>query len=172
MKNLLIVILSFITIFISNSRVYAFENEAKKQEVFYLQQQEKIVNTDLQPFMIADNNTIIKIVNPSPLWIGSVFFMGLGQILLGDFLRGAKFWLFSILSTIIIAAITRNGSLSASISVLIFQIWSIMDAYEMATDLAVERVRLTDSRKIKEALNILEKFSISDNSLKFQAISF
>lgn len=170
MKNLLIVILSFITVFISNSRAYAFENEAKKQEIFYLQQQEKIINTDLQPFMIADNSTSRANV-PQIAWIGSIFIMGLGQLLLGDLGRGFSFWLWFILGSIVLV-FTIVGVVLIPLYFVILHVWSIIDAYNMANDLTFTRVKLSDNKKIKEALNILEKFSIADNSLKFQAISF
>ncbi|MEK7431589.1 MAG: hypothetical protein AABZ74_00535, partial [Cyanobacteriota bacterium] len=149
-----------------------FEQEVKNQENIYSIKQENILSKDFQPFMIAENSSV-KVIKPEMGWVGSIFVTGLGQMIMGDVMRGLKFWLFGILGAFLFNIIIKNSGASASLSWGLVHIWSIIDAYQMAEERAVSKAQLFSNRtKIEEFAKTLDKISVLDDKVQFKVIDF
>jgi TM2 domain-containing membrane protein YozV len=98
----------------------------------------------------------------SPAWIGSIFIVGLGQMLLGDVGRGV---LFLIGTAVGYALFVLPG--------LILHIWCIIDAYNMAKAQAEgdEEARLLNER-IAQVEKVLNRVSASNAKLNYSLASF
>ncbi|MFN8671734.1 MAG: hypothetical protein U0457_06560 [Candidatus Sericytochromatia bacterium] len=179
MRKKLIIAMSIITTLAINTPVFALEKEVssinnviEKTSNIYTLNSENILISDLQPFMIAENQSV-KVITPEIGWVGSIFITGLGQIIMGDFWRGAKFWGFIIIGAVALSLITGNGSLSGSVAGVIGHIWSIIDAYQMAEDRAIEKAKLlSNNKKLEELAKTLDKFSVSNNKIQFNLAKF
>lgn len=92
MKNrFIIIIISFITVFFSQSQVWASSEKLKTQTEFNNIQINKslFLITDDSPAIITKRVGDVK--EQSNWWIASIFIVGLGQIIMGDVNKGFKF---------------------------------------------------------------------------------
>ncbi|MFN8576000.1 MAG: hypothetical protein U0354_04015 [Candidatus Sericytochromatia bacterium] len=107
-------------------------------------------------------------------WIGSIFVTGLGQILLGEVLRGLAFLGVVILGVIVIGfTMGSTGAVIAPLYALVFQIWSIFDAYGIAKRQAEgdEEARLLNE-KLAQIEKVLNRISIENNKLSYSLANF
>lgn len=158
-KSLFTILLTFTFIFYTSSPSWSMNND------LYL---EKNV------FSFSESNTLDSesICNGNSAWIASVFFPGLGQVLMGDLSRGLKFPLIMIGGAILIVFLIMGGSFGGSLSGqlhLLFSffisilfsipvyIWNIVDAYLMEKDLFEKCNNIKEINSTKE--NSLTRYS-------------
>ncbi|MFN8576097.1 MAG: hypothetical protein U0354_04510 [Candidatus Sericytochromatia bacterium] len=107
-------------------------------------------------------------------WIGSIFITGLGQILLGEVLRGLGFLAAVILGGVLIGVVGGSSNPLIATYALVMQIWSVFDAYNIAKRQAEgsdEEARLLNE-KLAQIEKALDKLSIQNNKLSYNLASF
>lgn len=176
-KKLLSLFLCLITVLFVNNPAFAIE---KNHTIIdnYKPELSSFINVSegTEPIYLARERTRSSGSNEmSWLWIGSLFMTGLGQILLGEVWRGLGFMAL-VIGGIIVIGFTMGyfGPSIGTLYALIIQIWSTVDAYNIAWRKAYgddEEARLIQEQlaKLEESLN---KFSVSNNQLKYSLASF
>lgn len=196
-KKFLIFIVTFVMVFTYQAKSWATVNQADKLVETMTIEKNTFLQTDASPFVLAANSEDLNAKNTnSSLWVASIFIPGLGQILMGDAIRGLSFWFYAILVTVTVAIIAisqgafidfgtgRTAGFIAfrNILYLIVYVWNIIDAVNMASEKNVS-FSLTDFyNKSKQAetnlpemqkkLRFLEKIRLSQNGISIEAISF
>ncbi|MFN4149708.1 MAG: hypothetical protein ACK4IX_02095 [Candidatus Sericytochromatia bacterium] len=161
-KSLFTILLTFAFIFYTSSPSWSMNND------LYL---EKNV------FSFSESNTFDSesICNGNSAWIASVFFPGLGQVLMGDVSRGLKFPLIMIGGAILIVFLIMGGNFGGSlggqlhllfsffISILFsipLYIWNVVDAYLMGKDHFEKCNNIKEINATKENFLTMYSFSI------------
>lgn len=196
-KKLLVTLIAFVTVFFTQSQVWAAATTAETttQAMNIAIDKSTFLASDEAPAMIAkrmgDGGA------SSMMWIASIFITGLGQILMGDLWRGLKFTLLgygiiilgSVLLPIVIGALAGTGNLGlvslastiglvAYIAYLAVHIWNIIDAYNMSQEQAGMSKLNADEmakmeRDIKTAVEIANSVKVSDNgAISMRALAF
>lgn len=196
-KKLLVTLIAFVTVFFTQSQVWAAATTAETttQAMNIAIDKSTFLASDEAPAMIAkrmgDGGA------SSMMWIASIFITGLGQILMGDLWRGLKFTLLgygiiilgSVLLPIIIGAVAGTGNLGlvslagtlglvAYIAYLAVHIWNIIDAYNMSQEQSGMSKLNADEmakmeRDIKTAVEIANTVKVSDNgAISMRALAF
>lgn len=196
-KKLLVTLIAFVTVFFTQSQVWAAATTAQTttQAMNIAIDKSTFLASDEAPAMIAkrmgDGGA------SSMMWIASIFITGLGQILMGDLWRGLKFTLLgygiiilgSVLLPIIIGAVAGTGNLGlvslagtlglvAYIAYLAVHIWNIIDAYNMSQEQAGMSKLNADEmakmeRDIKAAVEIANSVKVSDTgAVSMRALAF
>lgn len=164
MKKLLIVLFAIVSIFVQYSPVYA----------------EAIPDTQINKSYVQEENILSMSVNKKTpatnfLWITNFFIMGLGQMLMGDIWRGLKFYVYIVIEFVLAIGIgvimklagVNNATVSlwsgisgllVGLSIPVFYIMSIVDAYNM-------------SQEQSEEANILTRLSFK-NGVNYQVLAF
>lgn len=178
LKKFFIVLVTMLSVFLTQSQVWAAVQQSDKVvENLNIQiDKSTFMVSDEAPAIIARRDRSSVSHTPSGLWIVSIFILGLGQILMGDALRGLKFWLFALLGGLILGIIFYP---LASLAILIVYIWNIVDAYNMSQEQAFdEDSKAIDKDKAMALLydkieKLSEKVKNSDNGyVSLNALSF
>ena len=198
MKNkFIIVVIAFITLFFSQSQVWASSENLKNHTEFSNIQIDKSVflSNDESPAIIAKRVGDVK--EQSSWWIASLFIAGLGQILMGDLWRGLKFTLVaygSIIVGTIIGYIALLGvpasdsfaqfailiitMLVLSVAYIVFAEWSTIDAYNMSKEQA-GMSKLNDEQiakleeDLKTVMELTNSVKVSDSgAVSVRALAF
>ena len=181
MKNkFIIVVIAFITLFFSQSQVWASSENLKNHTEFNNIQIDKSVflSNDESPAIIAKRVGDVK--EKSSWLIASIFIVGLGQIIMGDFWRGFKFMLnfyglfilgslfgvsLSIISYALGFYVLVAGILALILTLLyttIFYILNIMDAYKMSQEQAgTSKLNEEQISKLEKELKTVMDFATS-----------
>ena len=181
MKNKFItIIIAFITVFFSQSQVWAAANssETTTQAINVAIDKSVFLSNDESPAIIAKRVGDVK--EKSSWWIASIFIVGLGQIIMGDFWRGFKFMLnfyglfilgslfgvsLSIISYALGFYVLVAGILALILTLLyttIFYILNIMDAYKMSQEQAgTSKLNEEQISKLEKELKTVMDFATS-----------
>jgi hypothetical protein len=183
-KKFLIMLFSTVILFISQGNVWAAANNINGQT------QEKYTLIDKDFF--SNNETFqLSAVKDYPgnkiAWIASIFIMGLGQILMGDVMKGLSFYFIDIIVFIlgiIIFFISPKAAsgipyywfytiILVSVTWIAVYIWNIYDAYHMSRELNEENKELSLlNEKLSKIMKITNKINISGNEINYQVFSF
>jgi archaellum component FlaF (FlaF/FlaG flagellin family) len=187
-KKFLIILFSAIILFISDGNVWAAAKNVngKIDEKYTLINKDFFINNDTVKLSTSETSS-----SNNMAWIGSIFIMGLGQIIMGDILRGLSFYLIDIaiffLGIIILITFSPKGSsgfpygwglniplISILIGWIIVYIWNIFDAYHMSQKLNEEPNNELSllSEKLSNMMKITNKINVSNNAINFQCFSF
>lgn len=200
LKKLLIIFITFITIFLPQSQAWATVNNSEKiiKEINISIDKSTFLAIDDSPALIARRERQKETNTNSIAWFSSIFIAGLGQILMGDFWRGFKFTLLvyglaifsgpltyfftSILNkpgadfSAVFSLILIYGAIT--VAILAIYIWNIIDAYIMSKEL--DKTNKADdeevselTEKLKVTINIINSSQISENgTVSVSAFSF
>ena len=178
-KNLLIILVSFVTVFFNQSQVWAIKNTENIQKIVTLDN--PMFFTYESPYMTSEKIEIND--SDSKLWVGSIFITGLGQILMGNTFTGVTFFLTqTVLVVSSIYTITTNSGagfigfsgwassifitpiilLFLGVSIIYLHIWNIADAYNISQE-KPESSDLNENYigKLEKKLKISNKGDIS-----------
>ena len=180
-KRILVTLIAFVTVFMTQSQVWAAANNAEKTT------QAINVAIDKSTFLVADDAPamIAKRMGDgggnSMMWIASIFITGLGQILMGDLWRGLKFIfmvvgvyavsiILGVIASASIAGAATSGNLAGatglagilgivglvlSIGALAVHIWNIIDAYNMSQEQAgMSKLNEQDMAKLEKDMKV------------------
>jgi len=108
-------------------------------------------------------------------WVGSIFITGLGQILLGEVIKGLLFIAGAIIGVVIIGfTFSYLSPPIATIYAFAIQIWSVFDAYAIAKKQAEgndEEARLL-TEKLAQLEKTFNKFSVENSRLNYSLATF
>jgi TM2 domain-containing membrane protein YozV len=171
-KKFVISLIAFLTIFLTQSPVWASnQNAGKIQQTITIER--PVFFTNQPPYLLADNISLGKDLN---VWVLSILIPGLGQMIMGDILRGLKFPLIMAAGVGLISFLFLGGIVSVGggdnaygiklISVFLYSvalilpvyIWNIIDAYNMAQ----EEPETNLEKRIYFGFEFAEKIKISD----------
>ena len=196
-KKLLVTLIAFVTVFFTQSQVWAAATTAETttQAMNIAIDKSTFLASDEAPAMIAKR--MGDGGGSSMMWIASIFITGLGQILMGDLWRGLRFTLLgygiiilgSVLLPIVLGAVAGTGNLGlislggtigliAYIAYLAVHIWNIIDAYNMSQEQAGMSKLNADEmakmeRDIKAAVEIANSVKVSDTgAVSMRALAF
>lgn len=196
-KRLLVTLIAFVTVFFTQSQVWAAANNAEQTT------QAINVSIDKSTFLASDDAPAMMAKRMgdgganSMLWIASIFITGLGQILMGDVWRGLRFAILaygiiilgSILLPIIVGSLAGTGNagligiagiigLVAWVAYLVVHVWNIIDAYNMSQEQS-GMSKLNDQemakleQEMKAAVEVANRIKVSNNgAVSFNAFAF
>ncbi len=199
-KKLLVTLIAFVTVFFTQSQVWAAANHAETttQAINVAIDKSTFLASDEAPAMIAkrmgDGGA------NSMMWIASIFVTGLGQILMGDLWRGLKFifivvgaYAVNIILGVIAAGSALTGNVGATaglagifgivslvvwIGVIAVHVWNIIDAYNMSQEQAgMSNLKDQDIAKLekdlKSAMELATSVKVSDSgAVSIRALAF
>lgn len=196
-KKFLVVLVAFVTVFLTQSQVWAAVQNSDKVQQAITVDKSVFFAQETSPDMLAMK--MGRGGDTSFLWIASIFIPGLGQILMGDVWRGLKFLLLTIglevvwavLAGVILAGAYANPGSGAGligifgivgiivwVVVIAVWIWNIIDAYSMAQEGAgMSKLNENDIANLEKQLNAVVEFAnnvkVSDNgSVSVRAFAF
>ncbi len=196
-KRLLIVFVAFVTVFLTQSQVWAAATDTSKPSEVMVVDKSTFFNQD-SPAMIAKKMGSGGMDN-SILWIASIFVTGLGQILMGDLWRGLTFtltvvglWVVNaVLGAVVAGMVVSNPggvaglagifgivSLVIWLAVLGVHIWSILDAYNMSQENSgMSKLNENELAKLqnemKKAVELANSVQVSNNgTVSVKAFAF
>lgn len=200
LKKLLIVLITFITIFLPQSQAWATVNNSEKiiKEINISIDKSTFLAIDDSPALIARRERQKETNTNSIAWFSSIFIAGLGQILMGDFWRGFKFTLlvyglaiFSGPLTYFFTSILNKPSADFSsiftfilvygligVAISAIYIWNLVDAYNISKELdeanKVDDEELSGiTENLKVAINVISSSQITENgAILIKAFSF
>ena len=180
-KKLLVTLIAFVTVFFTQSQVWAAANHAETttQAINVAIDKSTFLASDEAPAMMAKR--MGDGGGNSMMWIASIFIAGLGQILMGDLWRGLKFTLLvygigiigAVLGTVLAvggaAAGTTAGFGIASIiglvgyiAAIVFYVFNIIDAYNMSQEQAgMSKLNDQEMAKMEKELKTVMDFATS-----------
>ena len=193
-KKFITVIIAFIAVFFSQSQVWASSENLKIQTEFNNIQIDKSIflSLDESPAIIAKRDS----QGNNSIWIASIFFVGLGQILMGDLWRGLKFTLLvygiGIIGTVLEAVVTGTSAgtsagfrlasiigLVGYIVAIVFYVFNIIDAYKMSQEqvgvskLNDEQEMAKMEKELKTAIELINSVKVSDSgAVSVRALAF
>ena len=193
-KKFITVIIAFIAVFFSQSQVWASSENLKIQTEFNNIQIDKSIflSLDESPAIIAKRDS----QGNNSIWIASIFFVGLGQILMGDLWRGLKFTLLvygiGIIGTVLEAVVTGTSAgtsagfrlasiigLVGYIVAIVFYVFNIIDAYSMSQEQAGVSKLNNDQemakmeKDLKTVMDFANSVKVSDSgAVSVRALAF
>jgi hypothetical protein len=185
-KKFLVVLVAFVTVFLTQSQVWAAVQNADKVQ--------QVITIDKSTFLAKEAPDMLAMKMGSGgansmLWIASIFITGLGQILMGDLWRGLTFTLIVVaiwVGTAVIGGLLVSGAVAGGgtgllgiwgivslvlwIAALAVHIWNIIDAYNMSQEMSgMSKLNENDMAKLEEQLNASIEFAknikVSDNGV-------
>jgi ABC-type sugar transport system permease subunit len=196
-KRLLIVFVAFVTLFLTQSQVWAAATDTSKSDEVIVVDKTAFFNQD-SPAMIAKKMGSGGMDN-SILWIASIFIAGLGQILMGDMWRGLRFTLIvygipiilGIIGGVIAAgAVANPGGAAGLLGIwslvgivgwivsVVFYVLNIIDAYNMSKEESgMSKLNSEELAKlqqdIQKATEIANSIKVSSNgTVSVKALAF
>lgn len=182
-QKFFILIFSLILTFVYQSKVWAITDHIKETT--------QIVNTNIDKsifFPSAETPNLIVRDKDSDLWIASIFIPGLGQMLMGDLLRGLKYTLIFTFAVVFIiigiileyySRIEGTGipmgigylmSVAPLIAIVVCYIVSLRDAIDMSK----EQFKIIEiEQNLKTTMGIANNIKLSNNgNVMSKALSF
>ena len=180
-KKLLVTLIAFVTVFFTQSQVWAAANHAETttQAINVAIDKSTFLASDEAPAMMAKR--MGDGGGNSMMWIASIFIAGLGQILMGDLWRGLKFTLLvygiGIIGAVLGAVLAVGGAAAGTtagfgiasiiglvgyIAAIVFYVFNIIDAYNMSQEQAgMSKLNDQEMAKMEKELKTVMDFATS-----------
>lgn len=192
LKKLFSLVLACLMLFTLQSQTFAAVKDAEKVDRIIQLEKHQFFDQSLSYELARrdrsrDNEEESKYGNPSlaGLWWLSIFIMGLGQLVMGDFWRALSFYGWLFIGAVVVFAIAGTGSNGNSLAYLwglIIAIWSIIDAYNMSVEITrgyddedayLDSTRMARlEKKLQEIELFASKVNVSGSNISFKALAF
>ncbi|MBC7475228.1 MAG: hypothetical protein H7263_13120 [Candidatus Sericytochromatia bacterium] len=198
-KRLLVTLVAFVTVFLTQSQAWAAVNNADKiaETINVSIDKSTFLASDEAPAVISKRMAMGDGGASSYVWLASIFIAGLGQILMGDLWRGLKFTIivyglgiiWSVIAGVLIggAATSGNYGLVSTISyvgyavylvIIAAYIYNIIDSYNMSQETAgmsklnsQELAKL--ERDLRATVDFVQSTKVSNNgTVSVRALTF
>lgn len=187
-NRIFIIIVSFLTIFISQSQAWASSTNFKELSNTNIISVDKplLFTEDESPSTLARRDTRISNEDQSANWLASIFVAGLGQIMMGDTWRGVKYMILSYgvaavtgITTAIIGAMAITSVVVTFLIIAgVFYVLNIFDAYDMSREVSgISKLDNEKFAKLEKDLEVVFEISraiktYDNGSISLKALAF